>query len=264
MSMISAPVAAPATLPASRRNMLIGVNVAGLIRSFMPAGMDNDAVIKPRTLSLSHETARAAVGAGVTAKSLYSGLAYLTLAFAHGQGSVDQLTKGAPAFVSTALAASCSCFKYGAGNVRLADLTTAMESATKAMLALAAPAKATKAAPKAIAAPGTIDATATEEKPTIDANGRALVHSLAYGHEAHEESILAADAARINAPFMAVAVQRIADRERVEILRTKEPEISAMLGALMAQDAGKAEMLIRAAAARLGYTLVAMELPKAA
>ena len=254
----------PATLPATRRAMIVDVNVSGIVRSFMPEGIDETTIIKPRFVQMTHESARAAVGAGVTAKSLYAGLVYLTLAYAHGQGKVTDLTKGAPAFVNTALSASAACFKYGSGTVKFADLTTAIEAATNAMLALAAPAKATKAAPKVVAAPVTIDATATEEKPTIDANGRALVHSLAYGHEAHEDALRSADTNRTNATLIDAAIQRQADKARGEMMRTMEPEIASMFNALASVDNGKAETLLRALAARLGFTLTSLELKNAA
>ena len=87
MSIIATETKSIVTIPASTSKLITGVNVAGIIQSVLPAGITG--IIKPRDISMSHETARAALGAKVSPKAVIVGLSYLTLAFAYGQGKPE-------------------------------------------------------------------------------------------------------------------------------------------------------------------------------
>ena len=60
------------TIPSSVSKVITGVNVAGIIQSVIPAGIVG--TIKPRDISMSHETARAAIGAKASPKAIIVGL----------------------------------------------------------------------------------------------------------------------------------------------------------------------------------------------
>ena len=87
MSMIATETKSIVTIPASTSKLITGVNVAGIIQSVIPAGIVG--TIKPRDISMSHETARAAIGAKASPKAIIVGLSYLTLAHAYGQGKPE-------------------------------------------------------------------------------------------------------------------------------------------------------------------------------
>ena len=87
MSMIAVETKSIVTIPAATSKLITGVNVAGIIASVLPSGISG--TIKPRDISMSHETARAAIGAKASPKAIIVGLSYLTLAFAYGQGKPE-------------------------------------------------------------------------------------------------------------------------------------------------------------------------------
>ena len=122
------------TIPASTSKLITGANVAGIVNSVLPSGMSPDTIIKPRDISMSHETARAAIGAKASPKAIIVGLSYLTLAFAYGQGKPEVLTKGCPAWAVHGLALACDYFKAGAGGVTIDALSTAVQSAVDTVL----------------------------------------------------------------------------------------------------------------------------------
>ena len=130
------------TMPSSVSKVITGVNVAGIIQSVIPTGIVG--TIKPRDISMSHETARAAIGAKASPKAIIVGLSYLTLAFAYGQGKPETLTKGCPAWAAHGLTLACDYFKAGAGNVTVDALATAVQSAVDTLLTLPKPAKAVR------------------------------------------------------------------------------------------------------------------------
>ena len=107
-------IAKPATLPASTRKLITGVNIAGILASIIP---DTTGLIRPRSITMTHASARACIGAPVSAVAYISGLAYLALAYAYGQGSIEDLSKGAPRHSVEALTKAASYFKRGAGSV---------------------------------------------------------------------------------------------------------------------------------------------------
>lgn len=138
------------TLPKSAKAMIVNVNCEGIIKAILPAGIESDMRVTPRMISMSHESARASMGAKATAKSFVHGLAYLTCAFSHGQGSLEQLGNGMPKHSAFALEMACAMFKHGAGSCTAADMTAAVQAAIGKLLAL--PAK---------------EKTRVESKPTI-------------------------------------------------------------------------------------------------
>lgn len=122
------------TISTKARTMLVDVNVSGMLeKSIIPS---ENGMVRPRSILMTHETARASIGAPVTPKAFILGLSYLTLAYAYGQGTPETLAKGAPKHVMYALETSCEYFKKGAGNVTLSALSDAIAATLTKVLAL--------------------------------------------------------------------------------------------------------------------------------
>ena len=249
MSMIANETKSIVTMPASTSKLITGVNVAGIIQSVLPAGIVG--TIKPRDISMSHETARAAIGAKASPKAVIVGLSYLTLAHAYGQGKPDVLAKGCPAWAAHGLTLACDYFKAGAGNVTVDALATAVQSAVDKLLALPKPIKAKVVnAPAIPVIESKVDDDLTENQIdrinlSADIADKRAGESLTLATQAHVDAMTEAEAkARVTAE-----VQK--QQEGVDVVR---------LIADMA-DKDQAVTLIRAMAARFGYTLVNMELP---
>ena len=255
-------IAKPATLPASTRKLITGVNIAGVLTSVIP---DTTGLIRPRSIVMTHESARACIGAPTNAKAYISGLAYLTLAHAYGQGAIEDLAKGAPRHSIEALTKVCSYFKRGAGGVTLPALVDAMDATIQHMLTLATAKRAKMADAKGNDEKPAIEGESNRitDEPTIDASGRISAHSLAFGHEAHEDSILAADAARIQASFRVQEARNEAQRE-AQREAAKEIDIPAMFAGLAINRPDYAVEQLRAAAAILGYRLTRIPVGKTA
>ena len=252
MSMIAVETKSIVTIPASTSKLLTGVNVAGIIQSVIPAGIVG--TIKPRDISMSHETARAAIGAKASPKAIIVGLSYLTLAYAYGQGKPDTLTKGCPAWAAHGLELACQYFKAGAGNVTVDALSTAVQSAIDTLLTLPKPAKAKTVSSPAITVPvvkSKVDDDLTENQIYCinlwaDSADKRAADNLTIETQAHVDAIAEAEA---QAKLTAEAQKQA---ECVDVVR---------LIADMA-DKDQAVTLIRAMAAHFGYTLVNMELPQ--
>ena len=251
MSMIATESKSIVTIPASTSKIITGVNVAGIIQSVIPAGIVG--TIKPRDISMSHETARAAIGAKASPKAIIVGLSYLTLAYAYGQGKPDTLTKGCPAWAVHGLSLACQYFKAGAGNVTVDALAAAVQSAVDTLLTLPKPAKAKTVSSPVITVPlveSKVDVDLTENQIdrinlSADIADNRSADNLLMATWAHVDAIAEAEAkARLTAE-----VQKQA--EGVDVVR---------LIAEMA-DKDQAVTLIRAMAAHFGYTLVNMDLP---
>lgn len=251
MSMISTETKSIVTVPASTSKLITGVNVAGIIQSVLPAGITG--TIKPRDISMSHETARAAIGAKASPKAIIVGLSYLTLAYAYGQGKPETLTKGCPAWAVHGLSLACQYFKAGAGNVTVDALSTAVQSAVDALLTLPKPAKAKTVASPAIMVPAVeskVDSDLTENQIdrinlSADIADKRAGDSLKLATQAHVDAINEAEA---KARSTAEAQKQ---SEAIDVVRL----IAEM------SDKDQAVTLIRAMAARFGYTLVNMQLP---
>ena len=239
------------TVPASTSKLITGVNVSGIIQSVLPAGIVG--TIKPRDISMSHETARAAIGAKASPKAIIVGLSYLTLAYAYGQGKPETLTKGCPAWAVHGLSLACQYFKGGAGNVTVDALSTAVQSAVDTLLTLPKPAKAKPVSSPVITVPvikSKVDDDLTENQIdrinlSADIADKRAADNLTMAVQAHVDAMMDAESkAKLTAE-----VQK--QQEGVDVVR---------LIADMA-DKDQAVTLIRAMAARFGYTLVSMELP---
>ena len=250
MSMIQVETKSIVTVPASTSKLITGVNVAGIIQSVLPAGISG--TIKPRDISMTHETARAAIGAKASPKAIIVGLSYLTLAFACGQGKPDTLAKGCPAWATHGLTMACDYFKYGAGNVTVDALATAVQSAVDKLLALPKPARAKSVNAPAIVVPAIeskVDDDLTENQIdrinlSADIADKRAGDNLTLATRAHVDAIAEAEAkARATAESQKQA-------EVVDVVRM----IADM------SDKEQAITLIRAMAAHFGYTLVNMEL----
>ena len=253
MSIIQVETKSIVTIPASTSKLITGVNVAGIVKSVLPAGISPDTIIKPRDISMSHETARAAIGAKASPKAIVVGLVYLTLAYANGQGKPETLTKGCPAWATHALKLGCDYFKYGAGNATVDSLSTAVQSAVDKLLALPKPAKAKTVASPAITVPvieSKVDVDLTENQIdrinlSADIADKRAADNLTMAVQDHVDAMAAAEAKA---------------KERAESQKQSEAVDVVRLIADMA-DKEQAITLIRAMAARFGYTLVNMELP---
>lgn len=251
MSIIAVETKSIITVSASTSKLITGVNVAGIIQSVIPAGIVG--TIKPRDISMSHETARAAIGAKASPKAIIVGLSYLTLAYAYGQGKPETLTKGCPAWAVHGLSLACQYFKAGAGNVTVDALATAVQSAVDTLLTLPKPEKAKKVNAPAIVVPAIeskVDVDLTENQIdrinlSADIADKRASESLTLATQAHVDAINEAEA---KARSTAEAQKQ---SETVDVVR---------LIAEMA-DKDQAIMLIRAMAARFGFTLVDMQLP---
>ena len=250
MSMIQVESKSIVTIPASTSKLITGVNVAGIIQSVIPAGIVG--TIKPRDISMSHETARAAIGAKASPKAIIVGLSYLTLAYAYGQGKPETLTKGCPAWAAHGLTLACDYFKAGAGNVTVDALATAVQSAVDKLLALPKPIKA-RSTP-AVTVPvitAKVDDDLTENEIYCinlwaDSADKRAADNLTMATWAHVDAMKEAEA---KAKLTAEAQK---EKECVDVVRL----IAEM------SDKEQAVTLIRAMAARFGYTLVNMELPQ--
>ena len=249
MSMIATESKSIVTVPASTSKLITGVNVAGIIQSVLPAGIVG--TIKPRDISMSHETARAAIGAKASPKAIIVGLSYLTLAYAYGQGKPETLTKGCPAWAAHGLTLACDYFKAGAGNVTVDALSTAVQSAVDKLLALPKPIKA-KSTP-AITVPvveSKVDDDLTENQIdriniSADIADKRAGESLTLATQAHVDAMNEVEQkARLTAE-----VQK--QQEGVDVVRL----VAEM------SDKDQAVTLIRAMAAHFGFTLVNMDLP---
>lgn len=239
------------TIPASTSKLITGVNVAGIIQSVIPAGIVG--TIKPRDISMSHETARAAIGAKASPKAIIVGLSYLTLAFAYGQGKPETLTKGCPAWAVHGLSLACQYFKAGGGGVTVDALAAAVQSAVDTLLTLPKPIKAKSTSTPAITVPvieSKVDVDLTENQIdrinlSADIADKRANENLAIATQAHVDAMTEAES-----KALAMAeVQK--EKECVDVVR---------LIAEMA-DKDQAVTLIRAMAAHFGFTLVNMGLP---
>lgn len=251
MSIIQVESKSIVTIPTSTSKLITGVNVAGIVQSVLPAGITG--TIKPRDISMSHETARAAIGAKASPKAIIVGLSYLTLAYAYGQGKPETLTKGCPAWAVNGLSLACQYFKAGAGNVTVDALSTAVQSAVDTLLTLPKPAKAKTTSTPAITVPAInskVDDDLTENEiycinMWADSADKRANDSLTMATQAHVDAMTEAEA---KARSTAEAQKQ---SEVVDVVRL----IAEM------SDKDQAVTLIRAMAARFGYTLVNMELP---
>ena len=251
MSMIATETKSIVTIPASTSKLITGVNVAGIIQSVIPAGIVG--TIKPRDISMSHETARAAIGAKASPKAIIVGLSYLTLAFAYGQGKPETLTKGCPPWAVHGLSLACQYFKSGAGNVTVDALSTAVQSAVDTLLTLPKPAKV-----KAVSSPA-ITVPVIESKAGVDLTENQIDRinlSADIADKRASENLTLATQAHVDA----MTENEVKAREHAESQKQAESVDVVRLIADMA-DKDQAVMLVRAMAAHFGFTLVDMQLP---
>lgn len=240
------------TIPASTSKLITGVDVGGIIQSVIPAGITG--TIKPRDISMSHETARAAIGAKASPKAIIVGLSYLTLAHAYGQGKPDVLAKGCPTWAAHGLELACQYFKAGAGNVTVDALSTAVQSAVDTLLTLPKPIKA-----KSVNAP-TITVPVIESKVDVDLTESQIDRinlSADIADKRASEKLIMETWAHVDAIAEAEAKAKLT----AEVQKQAEGVDVVRLIAEM-RDKDQAVTLIRAMAAHFGYTLVNMELPR--
>lgn len=252
MSMIAVETKSIVTIPASTSKLITGVNVAGIIQSVLPAGIVG--TIKPRDISMSHETARAAIGAKASPKAVIVGLSYLTLAHAYGQGKPEVLSKGCPVWAAHGLSLACQYFKAGAGNVTVDALSTAVQSAIDQLLTLPKPIKAKSVNAPAITVP--VIESKVDDYPTENEIDRINLSADIADRRAADNLMMAT---WVHVDTINYAESKA--KERAESQKEKECVDVVRLIAEMA-DKDQAVTLIRAMAARFGFTLVDMELPQ--
>lgn len=224
MSNITAPSTVFVLLPASFRKVIVNVNVDGLLNTALAGQTGN---VTPSMLRFSKDAAKAAMGGKSTPVSFTQGLVFLTCAFAWGQGKVDALAHGLPSHAAHALSASCAVLKAGAG-CTAETLAAAVKHGFDAMIALPSKIKTEKAVNGANVSPFAVTNGATVEGEIIrDDNGRAM-------ETAAEKA--ARETAERKAAFEAETVARIVN---------------------MPDD--QAIFLIRAMAARYGFTLASIK-----
>lgn len=241
-----------ATLPTAGRKLITGLDMVGVLGCIIPTEIGADDVIRARNVKLSYEMAHSAITGQKSALAFVQGLAFCVVVFSHGNKSLAQLQAGAPAWVQSLLANVTQHFKCGAGTVTRASLETALDAGIKITLALPAPAKAVKDTSNG----RTITSTVVDE-PIDTATGRIKVHSLAFGHEAYEDSIRAVDTARIQAGF--AQAEGLARREALaEAVKRKAEEDFDLVRIISAVAVNRPEFALeqlRAAAAAMGFEL---------
>ena len=245
-----------ATLPTAGRKIISGVNVAGILGCILPHEIGRDDVIRARNVKLSYEMAHSAITGQKSPLAFVQGLAFCAVVFSHGNKSLAQLQAGAPAWVQSLLANVTQHFKCGAGTVTRSALETALDAGIKLTLALPAPAKAVKdtANGKVITSTSTSTSTSTVVEEPIDlATGRIKVHSLAFGHEAHEENIRSNDVARIQAGF--ARAEELARREAAKQKADEDLDLVRIISAIAVNRREFAIDQLRAAAAAMGFEL---------
>ena len=243
---------ASATLPTAGRKIITGVNVAGILGCILPPEIGREDVIRSRNVKLSYEMAHNAITGQKSTLAFVQGLAFCAVAFSHGNKSLAQLQAGAPVWVQSLLANVTQHFKAGAGTVTRAALETALDAGIKLTLELPAPAKAKAVSSPAITVPvidSKVDDDLTENEiycinMWADSADKRAADNLMTATQAHVDAMAEAEAkAKLTAE-----VQK--EKECVDVVRL----IAEM------SDKDQAVMLIRAMAARFGYTLVNMEL----
>lgn len=247
MSIIAVETKSIVTIPASTSKLITGVNVAGIVQSVLPAGITG--TIKPRDISMSHETARAAIGAKASPKAIIVGLSYLTLAYAYGQGKPETLTKGCPTWAVHGLSLACQYFKAGAGNVTVDALSTAVQSAVDTLLTLPKPEKAKKVSAPAITVP--VITSKVDDDYDLTENQINRINQLAdIADKRAGESLMLATQAHVDAIMDAEAKAK----EQAEIQKQAEGVNIVRLITEIA-DKDHAVTLIRAMAAHFGFEL---------
>ena len=255
---MSKPVAviqtSSATLPTAGRKIITGVNVAGILGCILPPEIGREDVIRSRNVKLSYEMAHSAITGQKSPLAFMQGLAFCAVVFSHGNKSLAQLQAGAPVWVQSLLANVTQNFKCGAGNVTRASLETALDAGIKLTLTLPAPAKAKSTSTPAITVPvlaSKVDDDLTEKdiyyfNMWADMADERADDNLTMAVQAHVDAMAEAES---KALAMAEAQKQ---SEAVDVVRL----ISEM------SDKNQAVTLIRAMAARFGYTLVDMQLPQ--
>lgn len=257
---MSKPIAAvqstSATLPANGRKVISGVNIPGVLGCILPPEIGRDDIIRARNVKLSYEMAHSAITGQRSPLAFIQGIAFCTVAFSHGNKSLEQIQAGAPEWVQVLLANVTHHFKCGAGNITRAALETALDAGIRSTLVLPAPVKAVKA----ISSP-TITGTVIESKVEgIDLTENQIYCINMWADSADKrasENLMASTQAHVDKLKEAEAKAR----EQAEIQRQKEEIDVVRLIADMA-DREQAITLIRAMAARFGFTLVDMQLPQ--
>ncbi len=256
---MSKPVAivqtSSATLPPAGRKIITGINVAGILGCILPPEIGLDDVIRARNVKLSYEMAHSAITGKQSPVTFVQALAFCTVVFSHGNKSLAQLQAGAPAWVQTILANITQHFKAGAGTVTRSSLETALDAGIKLTLALPAPTKAVKdtANGKVITSTSTtvgVDDYLTENE----------IYWINVWADIADER--AAESLMVETQADYDAMKEAEEKARLTAESQKEKE-GADVTRLIADMADKdqAVTLIRAMAARFGYTLVNMELP---
>ena len=243
-----------ATLPTAGRKIISGVNVAGILGCILPTEIGRDDVIRARNVKLSYEMAHSAITGQKSPLAFVQGLAFCAVAFSHGNKSLAQLQFGAPAWVQTLLANVTQYFKCGAGNVTRASLETALDAGIKLTLALPAPAKAVKdtSSGKVITSTSTV----VDELIDLD-TGRIKVHSLAFGHEYHEDKVRSKDADLIQSTFAQAEelARRKALAEAAEQKLNEDFNLVRIISAIAVNRREFAIEQLKAAAASMGFEL---------
>lgn len=244
-----------ATLPTAGRKIISGVNVPGILGCILPPEIGANDVIRSRNVKLSYEMAHSAITGQKSPLAFVQGLAFCAVVFSHGNKSLAQLQSGAPAWVQALLANVTQHFKCGAGTVTRATLETALDAGIKLTLALPAPAKAVKDTTNGKAITPTIeskvDVDLTENEIYCinlwaDSADKRAADNLMRETQAHVDAINEAEA---KAKELAESQKQA---EAVDVVRL----IAEM------SDKEQAITLVRAMAARFGFTLVDMGLPK--
>ena len=258
-------IAAPVFITASQRKTLtIDANaLRGMVSGMI--GQPDQTMIRPSMLHQTKDGAKAALGASVTPVSFVSGLMFLTACYANGQGKADSLKQGLPPVAAFAVDHAFGLVAIGKGITAqaLADTIVSAVTATAALPSKVKAKQGAVSAPLVIPNGATVqgEAIRTQEVRNVDAaSGRAINHSLAFGHEQHENEIRQADMA---IHYNAIGLQADAIA-RVKELADSAPAfsvagVSETVGAALSRLSDDAQVtLLRALAARHGFTLEAI------
>ena len=240
----------PIFINANVRKSHVDIDRGAAFRKILPSDMSQTSPCNPRTFKSNMETARTAMGAGVTPVSFMTGLSFALASWAFGSvGRVDDVCAGLPAHAAFAVKVACSFVKRGAGIDR-ATLESVVCTAVQAMLEL--PVKAKTIAPKPIAPELPTKVIESDELTAQQIDRRNISADIADNRAA--ESLLAAVKAHAEK-----VMEKPADLEQ-----TAYEEGVSVVELIAKLEHDQALELVRQMAETLGYRLSKLPAKKAA
>lgn len=244
-------IAKPVTLPAQFRK-LQSISSALCLRKVLPAGLNDADTVKFSMFRLSVPLARTGLGGKSTVETFVQSLSALACAYAHGQGNVTELVKDLPLASQWAFERISDVIAKGKGidyNGLVSAVDTVLESFLKLPHKLEKPAETVSTIGITVQSADVEEITATE--PVIAQEKPEWTKTAGAVQALHDKAWMDYGDSLVNQAKAKEAAHEKESQEGRDVVR---------LIAEMA-DREQAVTLVRAMAARLGYTLVNMELP---